>query len=202
MEIRSMKLEELEEVLDLAVAAFNNAALYRYIEPGEAERAAFLRAFFRQRFVNGFGYNQIDLAVEEGKIIGAAVWQPPEPAGFQREIRLSAQEAMREIAPETLRRLGIFFAAMQAGHERNPPPPVWVLTPIFIDPAFQGRGVGSRLIKKQLPLMDQSGIPCTLYAQEPVNVEIYRRYGFRVTGEDRVGDSGVVSYAMARPVGG
>ncbi|MDR2515442.1 MAG: GNAT family N-acetyltransferase [Christensenellaceae bacterium] len=202
MEIRSMRLEELETILDLAVKAFQNAPLYRFIAPDEAERAAFLRAFFRLRFLNGFGYNEIDLAAEEGKIIGAAVWQPPEPLDFRREQRLEAKEAMAGVSPEVLGRLGVFYEAMRAGHEKNPPPPIWTLTPIFIDPAFQGRGAGSALIKKQLPLMDKSGRPCTLYAQECVNVEIYRRYGFRVTGEDRIGDSEVISYAMARPVGG
>jgi predicted acetyltransferase len=66
-------------------------------------------------------------------------------------------------------------------------------------PEKQGKGFASELIRRHLHTIDDDGLPCFLATQDPMNCDIYKRYGFEITSEDEVSNSGVISYAMLRP---
>jgi GNAT superfamily N-acetyltransferase len=107
--------------------------------------------------------------------------------------------ALPGISGGTLERWGEMFRNLNAVGEKNIQEPHWSLSPIFILPEFQGKGIGSALIRKQLTLIDAGGFPITLTAQEAKNVAIYRGYGFAVAAQEEIGNSGITSWAMARP---
>lgn len=64
----------------------------------------------------------------------------------------------------------------------------WFLNNMVVRPAYQGTGVGTRLLRQQLEqVVAPSGYPASLTTQKPQNVSFYQRLGFRVTDDRPVG---------------
>jgi GNAT superfamily N-acetyltransferase len=215
MEIKKVEKADLEEVIALAVAAFHDTPLYRYIAPDEGEREVFLRVFFGTRFQNGFGTNVMEAAYEEGRILGAASWTPPSQAPVQvpqavdantqiemvKRMRARFEEPMKQAgaSEQVLNRCAELLQTLAASSAKNTQEPHWQLAPVFIHPAFQGKGIGSALMRKQFAVIGEA--PITLTTQEADNVELYAHYGFTVTSETPIGNSGVKSWGMCKPPG-
>jgi ribosomal protein S18 acetylase RimI-like enzyme len=70
------------------------------------------------------------------------------------------------------------FDAMKAHHPREPHQYLFLLG---VDPAHQGRGYGSELLKQVLDECDRDGRPAYLEATSAKNIGLYRRHGFETT---------------------
>lgn len=73
------------------------------------------------------------------------------------------------------------YEAAVAPH--HPTAPHWHLVDIGIDPAAQGRGVGSALLEHSLAMIDQLGDLASLSATSPGSRRLYERYGFETDHE-------------------
>lgn len=66
----------------------------------------------------------------------------------------------------------------------------WFLNNMVVRPAYQGTGVGTRLLRQQLErVVDPSGYPASLTTQKPQNVSFYRRIGFQVMDDRPIGSA-------------
>ena len=83
-------------------------------------------------------------------------------------------------------------------HRKLVPYPHWYLQIIGVDPAYQGRGFSSRLLRPVLERIDRERMPCYLETNSGKNVAIYRRSGFEVVSEDRMPGTGLAIFAMLR----
>lgn len=79
----------------------------------------------------------------------------------------------------------------------HPKEPHWYLQVLGTDPAKQGKGFASLIMRNQLARIDVSGLPAYLESSKASNIPIYRSFGFEVTGEVRLPD-GPVLYPMWR----
>jgi len=83
-------------------------------------------------------------------------------------------------------------------HRRLVPYPHWYLQIIGVDPAHQGEGFSSRLLRPVLERIDLERMPCFLETNNEKNAAIYRRFGFEVLSEDKLPGTEVTSFAMLR----
>lgn len=164
------------EVLKLAFAgdpamrwAFARAEDYTRWQP------AFMMAMAGRAFAHGTAFVTDDLGA-------AALWLPPGVAG---DPELMGPIFERAIPPERAEVGGEVGELMGRHH---PTEPHWYLPLIGVDPACQGRGLGSALLKHTLRLCDAQGSAAYLESSNPRNVSLYGRHGFEVTGEIRPGD--------------
>jgi ribosomal protein S18 acetylase RimI-like enzyme len=81
------------------------------------------------------------------------------------------------------------FAVMGQMQEAHPTYPHWYLPWLGVDPAVQGRGLGTRLLQPCLDTVDQSRLPAYLETPNPRTIPFYKRLGFEVTGEAQAGTS-------------
>jgi GNAT superfamily N-acetyltransferase len=88
------------------------------------------------------------------------------------------------------------FEQMDAYHPREPH---WHLPLIGVDPASQGRGVGSALQRHILEQCDRQKAPAYLEATSPRNASLYERLGFEALGSIQVADSPPVVPMLRKP---
>jgi ribosomal protein S18 acetylase RimI-like enzyme len=81
-------------------------------------------------------------------------------------------------------------------------PDHWYLAVMGVDPEWQGRGVGTALMRPGLEQLDAEGIPAYLESSTPRSRELYRRNGFEVTGEFNLPRGGPPIWQMWRDPGG
>ena len=67
------------------------------------------------------------------------------------------------------------------------------------DPAKQGRGYGSALLRHALARCDRDRLPAYLESSNPVNVPLYQRHGFEVIGTIQQGSSPELVPMLRKP---
>ena len=88
------------------------------------------------------------------------------------------------------------FEQMDAYHPREAH---WHLPLIGVDPAHQGKGVGSALLRHVLNACDGQKLPAYLEATSARNVALYERHGFDALGRIQVADSPPVVPMLRKP---
>lgn len=145
------------------------------------------------KFTEAFSGRTFDLGTAETTSCGAAAacWLGPGEHADADEIGAVLEEYA---APELAEDMESFFAQMDAFH---PDQPCWYLPQIAVDPAFQGRGLGSALLKHRLRRCDEEQMIAYLESSNAANVPLYERHGFEVIGEIQAGGSPTM-YPMLR----
>ena len=105
-------------------------------------------------------------------------------------------------APELL---GVFgtnvlkvMSTMDQVEKVHPDKPHWYLQVIGTDPAKQGKGFGSLIMRDQLARADAAHMPCYLESSKDTNIPIYQNFGFELTGEIQVPNGGPKIWPMWR----
>jgi GNAT superfamily N-acetyltransferase len=111
--------------------------------------------------------------VEEG--VSAAIWAPP---GAEDDEALG--ERIGAIAAEYADRT---FEVRGLMGEKHPVEPHYYLFFLGTRPEWQGRGVGSALMRPVLETCDRDSVPAYLEATSERNKQLYLRHGFEVTDE-------------------
>jgi len=72
------------------------------------------------------------------------------------------------------------------------------LAVLAVDPAFQGQGFGSRLVRPMLQRLDELKMPAYLETQCKRNIDMYRRWDFELLREEPMPDADLKLYLMLR----
>ena len=176
--------------------------LSRYAFPEPEVRESRLAWLYGRTVAYGLRYGRV-FAASEGKAV--AVWLPPErpwmTIGGMVRVGFFASPVM--IGWRGFRRIRA-YARVKSRLRRNiVSGPHWYLTVIGVDPALQGKGWGSRLVRYVSERADAGGVPMYLETTNERNIPFFERGGFRVRSEARVRPDGPCVSAMVRePEGG
>ncbi len=123
----------------------------------------------------------------------AAMWLPPgvDP-DTERLEELAEQHARKDRFNDMMR----VFEQMDAFH---PIEPCWYLPLIGVDPAYQGQGYGSALLRYALDRCDREGIPAYVESSNSRTVSLYERHGFEIIGAIQEGTSPTLVPMLRRP---
>ena len=191
-EVRVAEASEGEAVLDTLMLAFSTDPCMRYLL---ASPHAFFKGF--RPFATGMGGAALAAGTAwlAGDGAAAALWLPPGVTSDREAMLAVIGELARE---EKLPVLGEVGDTMARYH---PAEPHWYLAMIGVDPARQGQGYGSAILKQSLRRCDEDGVMAYLESSNPKNVPLYERYGFEVMGFVQPGDFPGI-YPMIRPARG
>jgi len=160
--------------------AFASDPMMRWSFPDPARYMAvvpdFLRAFGGDCFKAG-------TADQVGDFAAAALWLQPgsKPDGEAMGAIIEAN-----MPAERVQDGGGLIEQMERFHPKEPH---WYLPLIGTDPAHQGNGYGSALLKHAMQRCDRDHMPAYLESSNPVNVPLYERFGFKVMGTIQSGSS-------------
>jgi GNAT superfamily N-acetyltransferase len=179
-ELRFSPVGEDEQAIALAnlVLAFAADPVERWLYP---QPDTYLGSF--RRFLVAFGGRAFEeqTAWKIGACSAVALWLPPgaEPDGDSLVATLTDS-----VAPD---QHDVMFAVLDQMEEAHPTYPHWYLPWLGVDPAMQGRGLGTQLMKPCLEVVDQTHLPAYLETPNPRTIPFYERLGFKVTGEAQAG---------------
>jgi GNAT superfamily N-acetyltransferase len=175
---------------DVLAAAFAEEPALRWIcGPGGPGRHRWFAATARAHA--GVPGARRYLLTDGGAAVAAALVTPPagQPGPLAR-LAWTVRVAVG-CGPATVRRTLALLAATEAAH----PAGAWTLDFVGVLPTARGRGAGRALLDRVIA--DAAGEPLFLTTADPANVGLYRRFGWRQTGDFRVGP--VRGVAMCRP---
>lgn len=76
---------------------------------------------------------------------------------------------------------------------------IWRLTGLAVEPAEQGCGIGSALLRAGIERADEDGLAVGLVTDNPRNLPFYGRHGFEVAAERRLRFGPHTAWGMRRP---
>jgi len=197
-ELLRLTLKERDAGAAVLGRAFAEYELFRYYFPDETERRAAANTYASVSLSVCLKYGGVYASSE--KIKGVAAWLPPgkSPFGLRQVIRSVALPILVRFGRQGAGRMWTYGRFVDDHHRRLVPFPHWYLEIIGVDPAYQGQGFSSRLLRPVLERIDRERMPCFLETNTGKNVTIYRRSGFEVVSEDRMPGTELTIFAMLR----
>lgn len=179
VQVRTAEPSERESALHVLTLAFAADPALRWLYP-EAE--SYLAHF--PSFAAAFGGKALehDTACLTHCLGGASLWLPPDVHADGEAIEVIVRETASRSSMDDI------FSVLEEMDRYHPKEPHWYLAMIGVDPARQGQGMGSALLKQTLSRVDEQAMPAYLESSNPANVPLYERHGFVVQGEIRGGD--------------
>lgn len=168
--------------------------------PDEDVRREVLVPRMTDSIESAISHDAVFVATDEDdeKILGVAIWGPPgtyPPAEHDEDD--NAPEYMADLDQEIIEGLNAYDDAC---HEHFPNEPVWYLRLLGVDPAGQGKGIGSTLVRESLQELDRDGLPAYLETGTERNVRFYERFGFQVHKEEvQLAPGSTPHWTMMRP---
>src|SRR5262249_5374156 len=188
--VRVVDRAEAPRATSVQVIAFSSDPVMRWMWPEPHE---YLRNF--PGLVRGFGGRAFEHggAHVTSDFVGGALWLPPGVGVDEEALGKLVTETVAEPARSEA------FSVLEQMGESHPKEPHWHLAFIGVDPMHQGQGVGAALLRHTLALVDEQHLHAYLESSNPANISLYRRHGFEVIREIRVGGSPPVTPMMRAP---
>lgn len=176
-------------ILAILTLAFSADPATRWTWP---EPKAYLDAF--PQFAKAFGGAAFGSGgAHRVGTAGAALWLPPgvEPddAAMGALMQRTADIQTAVDGPKVMEQMASY----------HPKEPHWYLPLIGIDPAHQGTGVGSALLRHATEIFDRDRVAAYLESSNPRNIPLYERHGFEVLGSIQSGSSPTIVPMLRRP---
>jgi GNAT superfamily N-acetyltransferase len=193
-------MEDVPRLADALARAFHDDPGWSHLLSDPSDRTERLRLFFETE-LRGIAV-PLGLVWTTDEVVGGALWAPPE------SWRVPVTATLREIPPMVRvfgRRLPLALRARLRMEGRHPgTPPHWYLAVMGVAPEWQGRGLGTALMRPALEVLDRDGVPAYLESSSPRSRALYQRNGFDVTGEFNLPSDGPPLWQMWRepvPIG-
>jgi ribosomal protein S18 acetylase RimI-like enzyme len=187
--IREATRADRDVVAAMLARAFADDPATSYIFPDRADRVKRLPRMFRLIFDEDVG----GMPLITGSGEAATLWRKPGQA------EIGKLEMLRQLFPL----IGAFGSALaramrvgDAIDAHHPPGPYWYLHIAGVDPAHQGKGLGSASIRQGIARAREDGLPAFLETATPSNVGLYQSLGFEVIDEWHVPKGGPKFWSM------
>ncbi|MGN6820016.1 MAG: GNAT family N-acetyltransferase [Sphingomonas sp.] len=187
--IRQATKADRDVVATTLARAFADDPATSYIFPDRGDRVKRLPRMFRLIFDEDVG----GMPLLTGSGEAATLWRKPGLA------EIGKLEMLRQLFPL----IGAFGSALgramrvgDAIDAHHPPGPYWYLHIAGVDPAHQGKGLGSASIRQGLARAREDGLPAFLETATPRNVSLYQSLGFEVIDEWHVPKGGPKFWSM------
>ena len=175
LEIRAANADDLPAIGQSLAGAFEDDPVWQYLVPDRSRWQKRAARYFAADAGNRLRHGSVYV---NAAVTGAALWAPPDAW------RPSLIDLAREM-PTGARLFGIrlprALRVLTRMERVHPAGPHHYLAVLGTDPAAQGKGIGSALVRHVTDQADCEGLPCYLESSKEQNLAFYARHGFEVT---------------------
>jgi GNAT superfamily N-acetyltransferase len=191
--VRPAVAADVKPLAAVMARAFYHDPPFMWMLPNPRTRLKRSRRFFAALARDkALAHGGVDVVLVGTEVAGAAIWRPP---GQGQTVQLRTMLGVVRAFGRRMRAAAALANALERAHPREPH---WYLFAIGVDPAWQGTGVASALLRPRLDQCDHDGMPAYLEASKPANVPIYQHFGFEPTGNPDLPDGAPPLTAMWR----
>lgn len=191
--VRQATDADVEPMAAQLCRAFADDPVMAYVFRNDGRRNAALRAYFTSQMRGD--YLPFGGCYTTDDHLGAAVWGPA------RKPLLTGMAGIAnlvKVLPYVISHLKSTLAMISLIESMHPHEPHWYLATLGTDPAAQGRGIGSALMRPVLEQCDVEGLPAYLESSKERNIPFYARHGFEVVKEVPLPGGGPSIWTMWR----
>ncbi|MBQ6543436.1 MAG: GNAT family N-acetyltransferase [Clostridia bacterium] len=184
--------DKLRYFAKMAGRAYVNDPVHSYATKNPARRVKFVYHFMMERLntSNGEDYFYID---DEER--GVCVWRRAHNEyGVIDFLKCPDWLYLYWFWPNTLRTLFAYSPLDVKVFDED----TWIISPVFVDPEFQGRGIATELITRSMEDLSKLGYKFGLEAQDEGNVRYYKKLGFKTVKTVRYEKGNITHYYMVR----
>ena len=128
------------------------------------------------------------------------MWVPSERAEMTMwsQIHCGGISLFRYVGKEAIERMVAVAKHDDALRRRCAPPKYWFLSILAVDPPFQGKGYGRRLLQSMHTRLSGSGLACYVETTEERLLRFYERFGYEIIDTSIVPGSSLRVWALVR----
>ncbi len=190
MKKRPMTRKELKYYAKMAAEAYVNDPVHSYATKNEKIRKKYVYHFMMERLSTS---NREDIIYFDEEKRGICIWRDAHNEYDMFDFMLCPNWVFLVLyAPNTVKTLMAYSHLDSKVFDEN----TLIISPVFTDPAHQGKGVATALIKKGIEDLVPKGYKLGLEAQNPKNVPYYEKLGFKVIKHDRWERENIDNYYM------
>ena len=192
--VRKATADDAPSLARSLARAFYDDPVTEWWLPDESSRMRGARRAFEAMFLKRICLPR-DETYTTGDVVGGALWMPP---GEWQVGRVENFRLLPFMAAVFGRRLLRVMRSLGHMDSKHPHEPHYYLFILGVDPGWQGKGVGSALMRPVLDRCDRERLPAYLEATTTRNRELYGRNGFEVVEEIELPGGGPPLWRMWR----
>ncbi len=188
---------QIKPAARILAQSFQEDPLFIYFFPNEADRQTMLPHLFNLPIRHAILRGEVYVS---SKFEGVAVWLPSEDAEMSpwRMLTSGGLPLMLKMGMRNMAKMMRYSDYISAVQKRQASMKHWYLELIGVDPAFQGKGFASVLLKPMFTRFDSMQLPCYLETLSQKDVSIYQHYGFETVEEGTIPGTEIPIWAMLR----
>lgn len=174
MKKRPMTRKQLEYYARMAAESYVNDPVHVYATKNEKKRKRYVYHFMIERLSTS---NREDIIYFDEEQRGICIWRDAHNDYNMFDFLLCPNWVFLMLYPvRTIKTLKAYSHL----DSKVFPEKTKIISPVFVDPKHQGKGIATKLIKQGIKDLVPQGYKLGLEAQNPDNVKFYEKLGFRV----------------------
>lgn len=190
MKKRPLTRKELKYYARMAAEAYADDPVHSYATKNKKLRKKYVYHFMMERLSTS---NREDIIYEDEEKRGICIWREAHNEYDIFDFLMCPNYFFLALyLPNTIKTL------MAYGHldVKVFPENTYIISPVFVDVAHQGKGIATKLIKQGIKDLVPKGYKLGLEAQNPENVKFYEKLGFKVIKHDKWKRENIDNYYM------
>lgn len=196
-DLYQLKFLPLNKAAEVISRAFHDDPLYSYIIPDESERNRIFPYIFKAYIWYCLQFGEV--YATSPNLEGITLCLPSEFSYItpERSKECGDEVFFYMLGKKYLERLSVTSHPNEIHEQLIKEPHIYLMV-IAVDPKYQRKGFGRKLLLPMLEHLDKHNLKCYLDTNKKNNALYYQNFGFNVMKEFEIKNTGITNWSMLR----